>query len=52
VPGAALRQAAILASLVAGLALALSLVAHVGTFRNAVSRQQGSRPAAAAVRPR
>ncbi len=51
VPGAALRQVAILASLAVGLALALSLVAHVGTYRNEVSHQ-GSRPAGAAARAR
>jgi hypothetical protein len=34
VPGARVRQLAVLASLAAGLALALSLVGHVGTFQN------------------
>jgi hypothetical protein len=37
VPGAVLRQLAVLASLAAGLALALSLVGHVGTYRHDVS---------------
>jgi hypothetical protein len=52
VPGAALRQAAILASLAAGLALALALVSHVGTFHNEVNHSQGPRPTATAVRAR
>ena len=51
VPGAVLRQAAILASLAAGLALALALVSHVGTYRNEVSHQ-GPRPATPAARAR
>jgi hypothetical protein len=34
VPGALARQAIVLASLAAGLALALSLVGHVGTYQN------------------
>ena len=37
VPGALVRQLALLASLAAGLALALSLVAHVGTYQHHVS---------------
>lgn len=36
VPGAVVRQAIALVSLAAGLALALSLVGHVGTFQNTV----------------
>lgn len=36
VPGAVIRQAIMLASLAAGLALALSLVGRVGTFQNTV----------------
>ena len=34
VPGALIRQSIVLAALAAGLALALSLVGHVGTFQN------------------
>lgn len=41
VPGARLRQFALLASLAAGLALALSLVGNVGTFQNAASHVHG-----------
>jgi hypothetical protein len=37
VPGALVRQLALLASLAAGMALALSLVAHVGTYQHHVS---------------
>jgi hypothetical protein len=37
VPGALVRQVVLLASLAAGLALALSLVAHVGTYQHHVS---------------
>lgn len=41
VPGARLRQIAVLASLAAGLALALSLVGHVGTFQNTANHGHG-----------
>jgi hypothetical protein len=37
VPGARVRQLAVLASLSVGLALALSLVAHVGTYQHHIS---------------
>jgi hypothetical protein len=52
VPGAVVRQLAVLASLAAGLALALSLVAHVGTYQHHISppRQTGSYPGAAGFR--
>jgi hypothetical protein len=41
VPGAVARQAIVLASLAAGLALALSLVGHVGTFKDS-ARHSGT----------
>ena len=41
VPGALVRQLAVLASLAAGLALALSLVGHVGTFQNTANHLPG-----------
>jgi hypothetical protein len=41
VPGARLRQLAVLASLAAGLALALSLVGHVATFQNTANHPHG-----------
>ena len=37
VPGARVRQLAVLASLAAGLALALSLIAHAGTYQHHIS---------------
>lgn len=42
VPGALVRQLAVLASLAAGLALALSLVGHVGTFQNTATHPHGA----------
>jgi hypothetical protein len=42
VPGALVRQLAVLASLAAGLALALSLVSHVGTFQNTAPHPHGA----------
>jgi hypothetical protein len=46
--GAAWRQLAVLASLAVGLALALSLIGHVGTYRQHISQAQNAahRPAA------
>jgi hypothetical protein len=42
VPGALVRQLAVLASLAAGLALALSLVGHAGTFQNTATHPHGA----------
>jgi len=44
VPGALVRQLAVLASLAAGLALALSLVGHVGTFQNTATPARCTTP--------
>jgi hypothetical protein len=51
VPGALVRQLAVLASLAAGLALALSLVGHVGTFQKTANNLPGvPHPAGAPAR--
>lgn len=42
VPGALVRQSIMLAALAAALALALSLVGHVGTFQNSATRSAGT----------
>jgi nicotinamide mononucleotide (NMN) deamidase PncC len=42
VPGALARQLAVLASLAAGLALALSLVGYAGTFQNTANHPHGA----------
>jgi hypothetical protein len=42
VPGALIRQSIVLAAFAAGLALALSLVGHVGTFQNSARHSAGT----------